>query len=45
MQIWACRLLKLKVLPNQFQVKDLKMDQVQVLGLKLKFEFDYFEQV
>ncbi len=40
MQKWAIKLLGLKLPPEDFSINKLTVDQVQLLGLKLKFEFN-----
>ena len=43
MQEWAIKLLKLKIPVKDFSLNKLTVEQVQLLGLKLKFEFNIFE--
>lgn len=43
MQEWAIKLLKLNIPVQDFSLNKLDFKQVQLLGLKLKFEFNIFE--
>ncbi len=40
MQTWAVSFFKLSIEPKDFSINKLTVDQVETLGLKLKFGFD-----